>query len=110
MSRKVYRMAMILVAAISIGFSTIGYTNPVVEAPSAGKMVADMVVARPMLLVATLAGVATYIVSLPFSLAGGNAAEAGQILVAGPAKATFVRCLGCTISGRSTTDTVEQVD
>jgi len=41
-----------------------------------------------------------YPVSLPFSALGGNAAEAGEVLVVGPAKATFVRCLGCTRTGR----------
>ena len=51
------------------------------------------------LLVATVIGTAFYIVSLPFSLAGGNAAEAGEALVVGPAMSTFVRCLGCTRLG-----------
>jgi len=110
MSKKVYRMAMMVVAAFSISFSTIGYSNPVDETPSAGNMAADAIVARPMLLIATLAGAATYVVSLPFSLAGGNAEEAGQVLVAGPAKATFVRCLGCTTSGRSASETIAQAE
>lgn len=65
------------------------------EQPSAGAMVADAIVARPLLLVATVAGAGLYVVSLPFSLLGGNAVEAGQTLVVGPAKNTFVRCLGC---------------
>ena len=46
---------------------------------------------------------------LPFSLLGGNADEAGEVLVMGPAKATFVRCLGCTRTGRKS-ETVEQSD
>jgi len=41
-----------------------------------------------------------YLVSLPFSLLGGNAEEAGEVLVMGPARATFVRCLGCARTGR----------
>jgi hypothetical protein len=48
----------------------------------------------------TVLGTATYIVSLPFTLAGGNSAEAAETLVVGPARATFVRCLGCTKTGR----------
>lgn len=67
--------------------------------PSALAMTGDLVVARPLLLTMTVVGTAAYIVSLPFSLAGGNAKQAGETLVVGPAKATFVRCLGCTRSG-----------
>lgn len=69
------------------------------EAPSAGAMVADALVARPLLFVATVIGAGLYVVTLPFSLAGGNAGEAGKALVVGPAKSTFVRCLGCRQSG-----------
>ena len=46
-------------------------------------------------LVATVLGTATFLVSLPFSAAGGNVGEAAEHLVMKPAKATFVRCLGC---------------
>lgn len=67
--------------------------------PSAGAMVADAVVARPLLLVATVVGTGVYVVTLPFSLLGGNAGEAGKTLVVGPAKNTFVRCLGCRKPG-----------
>lgn len=69
------------------------------EEPSALAMVGDALIARPLGLVFTVIGAATYLVTLPFSAAGGNAGEAGKVLVVGPAKATFVRCLGCTQSG-----------
>ena len=75
------------------------YSQAVEEEPSAVAMAGDLVIARPLLLVTTVAGIVIYVVSLPFSLAGGNAGEAGKTLVVGPAKATFVRCLGCTRSG-----------
>lgn len=65
------------------------------ESPSAGAMVADAVVVRPLMLLVTAAGTGLYLVTLPFSLAGGNADEAAEQLVVGPAKTTFVRCLGC---------------
>lgn len=77
----------------------LGLTNTVEEKPTALAMAGDLVIARPLLLVTTVVGAAVYVVSLPFSLAGGNAKEAGETLVVGPAKATFVRCLGCTRSG-----------
>ena len=69
------------------------------EKPSAGAMALDAVVARPLLLVTTIIGTGLYVVSLPFSLLGGNAGEAGKALVVGPAKNTFVRCLGCRKPG-----------
>lgn len=64
--------------------------------PSAAAMVGDAIIARPMLLALTAAGTATFLVTLPFSALGGNTGEAAKMLVVGPAKATFVRCLGCT--------------
>ena len=75
------------------------YSQAVEEEPSAVAMAGDLVLARPLLLGTTVVGTVLYVVSLPFSLAGGNAKEAGKTLVVGPALATFVRCLGCTRSG-----------
>lgn len=80
----------------------------VVEKPSALAMAGDLVIARPLLFVTTVVGSAIYLVSLPFSLAGGNAAEAGNVLVMKPATATFVRCLGCKNPGYK--KTVEEVE
>ena len=62
--------------------------------------VMDAVVARPLGIVATGAGAVVWGVSLPFSLLGGNAGEAADKLVGGPARETFVRCLGCRSAGR----------
>ncbi len=95
-------------AVFALTLSSAGYANPVVESPTAARMVADAVIARPVLLATTLGGAAAYIVSLPFSLAGGNAEEAAEVLVKDPARYTFVRCLGCVASGRSVSDTIRQ--
>lgn len=64
--------------------------------PSALRMTGDLVVARPMMLAATLIGTAVFVVSLPFSLIGGNVEQAADTLMVEPAKNTFFRCLGCT--------------
>jgi hypothetical protein len=64
------------------------------------QMVGDIVVARPFGMVITLVGSALFVVSLPFTALGGNVKQAADTLVVGPAKETFVRCLGCTGSGR----------
>jgi hypothetical protein len=92
---------LLTVAALSLALLTpqLSLAQSVDEEPSALAMVGDAVIARPLGLVFTVIGAVTYVVTLPFSLAGGNAGEAGRVLVAGPAEATFVRCLGCTRSG-----------
>ncbi len=64
------------------------------EAPTAGTMLADTVLVRPLTLVGTAVGAITFVVTLPFSALGGNMGEAGRILVVDPAKYTFIRPLG----------------
>jgi hypothetical protein len=60
----------------------------------------DAVLARPIGVVGTGLGMVVWGISLPFSLLGGNAGEAADTLVGGPARETFVRCLGCRSAGR----------
>lgn len=66
------------------------------EQPSGIEMAADAVVARPLLAATTVLGTAVFLVTLPLSALGGNAGQAADELVTKPAKATFMRCLGCT--------------
>lgn len=65
--------------------------------PSYDTMVVDTVVGKPLQLVSAVAGTAAYIVSLPFSLIGGNADQAQQKLFVEPWNA-MDRCLGCTVA------------
>ena len=74
------------------------------QSPSFGAMAGDLVVARPIGIVMTVAGTAAFLVSLPFTLLAGSASEAAETLMIGPAETTFVRCLGCTNSGYSNKD------
>lgn len=94
------RTLMAALMAVLLLVPSVSFAKGIDESPSAGAMVGDAVIARPMLLVLTAAGTAIYLVTLPFSLAGGNAGQAAEQLVIGPAKSTFVRCLGCINSGR----------
>lgn len=64
------------------------------EQKDPGAMTIDALVARPVGLVATLAGAAVFVVSLPFSAVGGNSEEAWDSLVVSPAEYTFKRKLG----------------
>jgi hypothetical protein len=63
--------------------------------PTAEQMIIDGLIYRPLSLAGTLLGTGLFIVTLPFSLIGGNAGQAGERLVLEPASATFDRCLGC---------------
>ncbi|WP_417515488.1 hypothetical protein [Marinobacter sp.] len=107
MIRNISRTLVATVAACLLAFSSVGHARAIDESPSALAMAGDAVFVRPVLLATTIVGSVVYLVSLPFSLLGGNAEEAGDVLVVGPAKATFVRCLGCTKSGRKA-EPVEQ--
>ena len=49
---------------------------------------------RPLTFVASVAGAAVWIVSLPFTLLAGNTSEAGDVLVLDPFCYTFKRPLG----------------
>ncbi len=69
------------------------------EYPAAFSMIGDLLIARPLLIAATAIGAGVFVVTLPFSAAGGNIADAGKALVLEPGEAAFVRCLGCTTSG-----------
>lgn len=66
------------------------------DRPGELAMMGDILVARPMLLASTAVGLVAFTATLPFSILGGNEAEAAKKLVDTPARATFLRCLGCT--------------
>jgi hypothetical protein len=74
------------------------------EKPNAFAMVGDLLVARPIGLVMTAVGGAAFVVSLPFTALAGSVSETAESLVLGPAETTFMRCLGCRVSGYSYKD------
>ena len=67
---------------------------------SQAKMLGDLVVARPLGALLTVVGAVAFVVSLPLTAVTSTVDEAAQILVIGPARETFVRCLGCVNAGR----------
>ncbi|CBL44111.1 conserved hypothetical protein [gamma proteobacterium HdN1] len=97
----------LLTAFVALLVSMPGWANAaaVADRPSGLEMTADLVLARPLLLVSTVAGAGLFVISAPFSALGGNIGEAGNTLVATPFKATFLRCLGCSI--RQTQDPMQ---
>lgn len=62
--------------------------------PSAAAMGVDMLLVRPVSLVATAVGSGLFVVSLPFSALGMNTDDAANRLIAEPATFTFLRPLG----------------
>jgi len=98
--KKTYKITVvILIASLSLFL----YQGPTVLAQErikaldddkAGYMMGDLVVMRPLGIAATVVGSVFYVLSLPFSLAGGNEEEARQKLVKDPAGYTFTRPLG----------------
>ena len=57
-------------------------------------MVIDGVLVRPVSLVATALGSVFYVITWPFSAAGGNSGQAFEQMVRAPARVTFDRPLG----------------
>ena len=74
------------------------------DRPTPGAIILDAIIARPLGLVATAAGSALFVATLPFSILGGNVGEAADNLVKKPAATTFTRCLGCTAVQDQTKD------
>ncbi|MFK7912411.1 MAG: hypothetical protein AB8B93_00740 [Pseudomonadales bacterium] len=91
--------SVVLAGALLLGPVNPAFAGPE-DDPSASEMAADLLVARPAGAVVTVLGAAFFVVSLPFSAAGGNLDSAAQTLVVNPARETFVRCLGCRNTGR----------
>ena len=97
-----YTLSTILISA-SLAFASMQPALAAIEidetdfGPSYETMAVDTVVGKPLQLVAAVAGTAAYIVSLPFSLIGGNADQAQQKLFVEPWNAMSL-CLGCTVA------------
>jgi hypothetical protein len=81
-----------LLAAISLALGT---TPARADADDEGAaMIADVVIARPVCLAATIVGSAFFVLVLPFAAATKSIHSTADALVVTPAKATFTRPLG----------------
>lgn len=95
-------MAVVLAMVILVGTPpAMAQEAPAQAGPSGGAMVVDAVVARPLLVAATVGGAAVFLVALPFTALGGNIDDAASTLIKTPAEAAFRRCLGCSVSRRA---------
>jgi len=71
-----------------------GFERKADAQPSAAKVVADGLIARPLGLVTTIAGTGLFIVTLPFSVPSRSVHEAAQGMIVRPGGWTFVKPLG----------------
>jgi hypothetical protein len=101
---KLNRTVIMLFASCMLVSQSLWAQSSMEESPHFAKMAGDLVIARPIGIVMTVAGTAAFVISLPFTLLAGSVGEAADALMIGPAKTTFVRCLGCTNSGYTNKD------
>lgn len=92
---RAVRALVTMFTCLALAVPAVSFAEAVEEDPSALRMTGDALVGRPGLLALTALGAATFLVTLPFSLLGGNVDQAADTLVIEPAKQTFARCLGC---------------
>ena len=93
--KKLYVLILCAVlSAPSSVFAAVGGSCSDSVSPEASAMFMDALFIRPIGLAGTAVGSAVYLVTLPFSVIGGNAGEAGNALVKEPAAYTFARPLG----------------
>lgn len=93
-SKTLHLLASLVLVCSSALFSQQAVASSAEQEDKWPGMVADLVIARPIGFFATVIGSAVFVVSLPFTLVGGNVPEAADALVIKPAKYTFVRPLG----------------
>ncbi len=62
--------------------------------PTGEAIAGDALIVRPIGLAATVMGLGIFMVTLPFTLPGGNAGTAAKALIGEPARYTFGRPLG----------------
>jgi hypothetical protein len=84
-----------VVLAICVGNAQAQVTEEVDTAPSGVAMAADLLIVRPLGLVATVLGTGLFVLQLPLSLIQGEPPnDAARKLVVEPAQFTFSRPLG----------------
>jgi hypothetical protein len=86
-------MRMLVVSFVLCSFSP-AFASTATDKPSAEEMLFDVLLVRPLGLMTTVMGTGFFVVSLPFSVMGGNTVDVFGELVAGPAAFTFSRPVG----------------
>ncbi|NOQ78731.1 MAG: hypothetical protein GQ546_04960 [Gammaproteobacteria bacterium] len=82
----------LLISMTSVSFAEYDYYDD--DEVTDGEIIVDLLLARPLGIVGSVAGLAVQGVGLLFSVPGENYAETGEILVEAPLNYTFNRPLG----------------
>lgn len=82
----------LLISMTSVSFAEYDYYDD--DEITDGEIIVDLLLARPLGIVGSVAGLAVQGVGLLFSVPGENYAETGEILVEAPLNYTFNRPLG----------------
>lgn len=95
--KKTIVICYLIIGVTILPFATLASTvdadkNEVKNGPEV--MTVDVLLVRPLGLVATVLGSVVFLVASPFSALGGNTQETWDTLVVEPAKFTFQRPLG----------------
>ena len=90
--KKLFGLFTVMIVGLTIvsGCST----DPYRQEPTGGEMALDAVIVRPMTLAYSAVGLATWVVTLPFTIPNGGFADAGREWVVEPFAYTFDRPLG----------------
>jgi len=89
MKTKLITFLCLLAFCFAATNSTVAQTRP-----DPAMVVADVVIVRPVCLVATIVGSVFFVVSLPIAAISKSVKVTGDVLVVSPAKATFTRQMG----------------
>ena len=94
-TRAPFRLAIVFAVILTVIASLTRAEETVPPSPvTGGAVVADLLIARPLGLVATVLGIGICVVTLPFTLINGSTELAAQKLIGEPAAYTFTRPLG----------------
>jgi len=93
---KQFTALLVVLALAAVPFASAVYAGveEEVKEVSAGSMIADTLLVRPVGIAACIVGLAAFIISSPFAAAGDNIEEAQEVLVKKPFEFTFKRPLG----------------
>ncbi|NGY05519.1 hypothetical protein [Solimonas terrae] len=92
---RLHSFTVAAVLAMTIGSAHAQVTQDVDTSPSAVAMAADLLIVRPLGLVATVLGTGLFVLQLPLSVVQGEPpADPARKLIVAPAQFTFSRPLG----------------
>lgn len=86
--------ALLLTSSMALAQQAPGIVEPMDPETRGLAAVADVLLARPLGLVATVVGTGIFVAALPFEALSGDVREPARLLVVEPARFTFTRPVG----------------